>query len=99
MIRASAISELPNGSETLACTTNVSFGDQTVVEPTPSRRSIRSIRTYVVVFSSSPEAAKVEFIASNASDALVPMFRTVSRILAPEANVWSIPGNANVKGW
>src|SRR5207247_11365384 len=45
LIRAPLSSELPNGSETFAWTTSVSFADQTFVEALASRKSRRSIRT------------------------------------------------------
>ena len=87
LIHAPEISELPKGSETFACTTSVSLGDQTLAEPMASRMSICSIRTYVVVSSSTTEPAKVAFIASSASEGLAAVLRTVNRIRPAYGNV------------
>src|SRR5207245_8803474 len=92
--RAPLISELPNGSETFAWTTNASLGDHTPVGAFPSRRSRRSIRTYVVVSASSRDEANVEFIARIRSTSLEGMSRTVSRMRPPDGNAWAIGGSA-----
>ena len=75
------------------------MGDQTVAEPMASRMSIWSIRTYVVVSNSRTEAAKVAFIASNASVGLEAKLRTVSRIRPETGNVWLKDGKEKANGW
>src|SRR5205814_10227916 len=99
LIQAPEISELPNGSETFACTTRVSLGDQTVAEAMASRMSTWSIRTYVVVSKSRTEAAKVAFIASNASVGLEAMLRPVSGMRPERGNVWLKEGKGKANGW
>ena len=76
----------------------MSIGVHTLDGPRASRSSIESKLTYVVVTKPIQEGDNVEFVARTASAALLPMFRTVRRILSLVGNVWSIPGNTIANG-